>query len=210
MLDPRTICEPCGHTRDWHDRDVERARLGTDPPVERPCYREVGGTPCRCGGFRASGAIAVSALSGATRAPAPGVEIIRVAGLALLLVVLGLALLYAYRSQTPSVPEVSITQALQDIGAGRVKAVTIAGNRATLEFRDSAAHREQTTLPQPDTVLLPTVAQYNATNPSQAIDVRFVQDSQPLGVVGSIVLSLLPVLLIGGFFYYLMGVRRKP
>jgi ATP-dependent Zn protease len=134
----------------------------------------------------------------------------RVAGLAVLLVVLSLGLLYAYRSQTPSVPDVSITQALQDIGAGRVKAVTIAGNRATLEFRDSAAHREQTTLPQPDTVLLPTIAQYNAANPSQAIDVRFVQDSQPLGVVGSIVLSLLPVLLIGGFFYYLMGVRRKP
>jgi hypothetical protein len=29
------------------------------------------------------------------------------------------------------------------------------------------------------------------------------------GVIVPIVLSLLPVLLIGGFFYYLMGARRR-
>ena len=209
MLEPRAICETCGHTRDWHDRDAERARLGSDPPLERPCYREVGGAACRCGGFRESGAIAVSALSGATRGPAPGVAIVRVAALALLLVVLSLALLYAYRSQSPSVPEVSITQAVQDIGAGRVKAVTIAGNKATIEFRDIASHKEQTTLPQPDTVLAPAVSSYNAANPSQAIALRYEPGSQPIGVVGPIVLSLLPILLIGGFFYYLMGARRR-
>ena len=211
MLDPRAICETCGHTRDWHDRDAQRALLGSDPPVERPCYREVGGAPCRCAGFRESGTFATAAGSRAARSGgSPAAEIVRVAAVGLLLVVLGLGLLYAYRSQTPSVPEVSITQAMQDITAGRVKTVTIAGNRATLEFRDAPAHREQTTLPQPDTILLPTVAKYNAANPSQAVDVRFAQDSQPFGVVGPIVLSLLPVLLIGGFFYYLMGARRKP
>ena len=49
----------------------------------------------------------------------------------LLLVVMGLALLYAYRSQTPSVPEVDITRAIQDVNAGKIKTVTIIASNAT-------------------------------------------------------------------------------
>lgn len=209
MLDPRAICETCGHTRDWHDRDAERARLGSDPPVERPCYREVGGAACRCGGFRESGTLAMPMRSITTRGSAPGFAIVRAAAIAVLLVVLGLGLLYAYRSQTPSVPQVDVAQAIQDINAGRVRAVTVTGSAATMEFRDSPTHKEQTALPQPDTALAPAVANYNAANPSQAIALRYEQGTQPIGVVGPIVLSLLPILLIGGFFYYLMGTRRR-
>jgi ATP-dependent Zn protease len=138
------------------------------------------------------------------RSPAPGFEIVRVAVLVLLLVVLGLALLYAYRSQTPSQPEVDLSQALQDINSGRVRAITIVANKATLEFRDSPARKEQATLPQPDSVLAPAVAGYNATHPSQPIEIRYMQDGQTFGVIGAIFLSLLPVFLIGAFFYYLL------
>jgi hypothetical protein len=91
----------------------------------------------------------------------------------LFIIVLGLGLLYVYRSQTPSVPQVDIGQALRDINAGRVRAVTIAGNTATLEFRDSPAHKEQTTLPEPDTVVGPAVSTYNVAHPSQPIELRF-------------------------------------
>ena len=143
------------------------------------------------------------------RGSAPGLAIARFGLLALLLVFLGVGLLYAYRSQTPAIPEVDLTQAIQDINAGRVRAVSIVANKATFEFRDSPSHREQTTLPQPDAVLAPAVANYNAANPSQAIMLRYEQGTQPVGVVGPIVLSLVPVLLIGGFFYYLMGTRRR-
>jgi ATP-dependent Zn protease len=139
-----------------------------------------------------------------TRTSGSDASTVRVGILALLLVVLGLGLLYLYRSQTPSTPQVSITQAVQDIGAGRVSAVTIAGNRATLEFRDPRSGREQTTVAEPDTVLARAVSDYNASNPSRAVALTYQQESQPLGVVGSIVLSLLPVLLLGGIFYYLM------
>ena len=173
MRDARAICEACGHTRDWHDRDAVRARIHSDPSVERPCYREIGGAPCRCDGFRDSGTIAVSALSGATRGISPGLAIMRVAALGLLLVVLGLGLLYAYRSQTPSVPQVDVNRALQDINAGRIRAVIISGDEATLEFRDSPSHREQTTLPEVDSLLGPAVARYNAAHPSQPIEVRY-------------------------------------
>jgi ATP-dependent Zn protease len=129
--------------------------------------------------------------------------------LTLLLVVMGVALLYAYRSQTPSVPEVDVTQALRDINSGRVRAVTIAGTVATLEFRDSPAHREQTVLSNPDTVLARAVIDYNAATPSQPIELRYEQGGgQPIGVIGSVVLGLLPVVLIGGFFVYMMRTRR--
>ena len=144
------------------------------------------------------------------RTSAPGLELVRIAALVLLLIVLGLGLLYAYRSQAPAVPQVDLTQAVQNINAGRVRAVTIAGNKATLEFRDSPTHREQTTIPEPDTVILPAISSYNAANPAQAIELRYTDPSgQTVGVIASIVLSLLPVLLIGGFFYYTMGSRRR-
>lgn len=143
------------------------------------------------------------------RSSGPDFPLVRVGILALLLVVMGLALLYAYRSQTPSIPQVDVTQALRDMNAGRIRAVVVDGNRATFEFRDSPAHREQTTIPEPDTVLARAVSDYNAANPSQAIDLRYARDGQGTSVVGPIILSLLPVLLIGGIFYYLLMRSRR-
>jgi len=147
--------------------------------------------------------------SHATPGPAPRSRVLQNGILTLLLVVLGLALLYAYRSQTPVVPEVSLSQALQDVSAGRVRAVTIAMTRATLEFRDVTRGKEQTAVPDPDTILGRAISDYNAANPSQAIELRYTSESQPVSVIGSVILSLLPVLLIGGFFYYLMMKARR-
>ncbi|TMG56662.1 MAG: hypothetical protein E6H87_13285, partial [Chloroflexi bacterium] len=121
----------------------------------------------------------------------------------LLLVVMGLALLYAYRSQTPSVPEVEVTQAQVDINAGSIRGVTIVANKATLQFKDSDTHKEQTTVPEPDTIISKTVQDYNSTH-ADKVALKFQPDNQTFSVVGSIVLSLLPVLLIGGFFFYMM------
>jgi len=207
MLEARAICDTCGHTRDWHDRDAVRARLRTDPPIERPCYREVGGAPCRCGGFRESGSFAVPARSQGSLGAAPRSRVLQSGILTLLLVVMGLALLYAYRSQTPTVPDVDLPQALRDINAGQVRAVTIAGSKATLELRNGLT--ERTTVAQPDTILARAITEYNAANPSQTIELRYTSESQPVSVIESIILSLLPVLLIGGFFYYVMMKARR-
>src|SRR2546430_10660497 len=147
MLDSRAICDTCGHTRDWHDRDAVRARLRSDPPVERPCYREVGGAPCRCGGFRESGTFATPAGSQEKRGPEVRSRWLQNGILTLLLVVMGVALLYAYRSQTPSLPQVALSQALQDIGAGLVRAVTVTENGEPLELGENAAHTADDALP---------------------------------------------------------------
>jgi cell division protease FtsH len=115
---------------------------------------------------------------------------------------MGLALLYAYRSQSPSVPEVPVTEAIQDVNAGRVKSVTIVSNKATLELNNQT--KKQTTLPEQDQIFAKAINDYNNTNPAQRVELKYQTDSQTLSVVGSIVLSLLPVLLIGGFFFYMM------
>lgn len=63
------------------------------------------------------------------RTPAPELPILRVGLIAVLLVVMLLGLLYAYRSQTPSIPHVDVSGALQHINAGRIRAVVVAGKQ---------------------------------------------------------------------------------
>ena len=171
--------------------------------MERACYRRIGTQPCPCPAFRASEERVVPA-------PSATATILRNGVLTLLLVVMGLALLYAYRSQTPAVPTVSITEAISDVNAGRVTRLTIAGNRATLEFADGP--RKQTNLPDGaagDDPLTRAITAYNQANPARPVQLRYEQTESSFSVIGSILLSLLPVLLIGGFFYYAMNVARR-
>jgi cell division protease FtsH len=117
---------------------------------------------------------------------------------------MGLALLYAYRSQTPAIPIVAITQAVQDVQAGKVKTVTEISNKATLELTDGT--KEQTNLPDNSKTdpIQDAVTAYNTANPTRQVVLKYEEPSATFSVIGSILLSLLPVLLIGGFFFYMM------
>ena len=197
MRDPRSICAECGHVQSFHDRAAARALASADLTSERNCYREIGGAPCRCSGFRDSGEVAIAA-AGQTRA---GRSPLTAALLAVVLIVMGLGLLYAYRSQSPAVASVPLSQAVQEVSAGQVAKVTITGNRATLDLRSGDRH--QTTLPDRDEIFQKTLADYNLANPSRQIVIDYQQESASFAVIGSIFLSLLPVLLLGAFFTYL-------
>jgi len=194
---PRSICAECGHVQPWHDRDAARALQSSDLANQRHCYREVGGAPCRCSGFRDSGEVAIAA---ATQPPARRSPL-TAALLSVVLVVMGLALLYAYRSQTPALTTIPLSQAVQEINAGQVAIVTITSNRATLELRSGG--KQQTTLPDRDEILQRTLADYNNANPTRQIAVDYRPEDSSFTVIGSIFLSLLPVLLLGAFFTYL-------
>jgi hypothetical protein len=129
--------------------------------------------------------------------PSPGTPtagLIRVLLALVALMVLGLGLLYAYRAQTPAVPEVSLSQALTELQQGRVRAVTIEGNRATFNLIDGRT--EQTSVPLPPDLLVRAVAERNQADPAHPIDLRFSQTSQDFSVVGSIFLSVLPLLVL--------------
>jgi ATP-dependent Zn protease len=110
-----------------------------------------------------------------------------------LLIVLGIGLLYAYRSQIPAVPSASLAQVLSEIQDGRVRAVTIEGNRATVVLADGRI--EQTTISEPDTVLVRAVTDRNQADPAHQIQLRFSQTSPDFSVASSIV-SVLPLLLL--------------
>jgi hypothetical protein len=197
MRDPRSICAECGHVQSFHDRAAARGLPSGDVTNERSCYREIGGAPCRCNGFRDSGEVATTAVG----QPRAGRTVFTSALLAVVLVVLGLGLLYAYRAQTPAVVSVAMSQAIQEVNAGQVVKVTVTGNKATLELRGDGQH--QTTLPDRDEVFQKTLADYNTANPTRQIVIDYQQEAASFGVIGSIFLSLLPVLLLGAFFSYL-------
>ncbi len=115
---------------------------------------------------------------------------------------MGLALLYAYRAQTPSVAVVPLSQAITEINSGQVKKVTIVADKATLEL--SNGEKQQTNLPPRDEVFSKALVDYNTANQSRSIVIDYQTESATFSVIGSIFLSLLPVVLIGGFFFYMM------
>jgi hypothetical protein len=198
MRDSRSICADCGHVQSFHDRAAARSLPSADLTSERSCYREIGGAPCRCSGFRDSGEVATAAAG----QPRAGRSVATVALLTVVLVVMGLALLYAYRSQTPAVATIPLSQSIQEINGGQVKKVTIVANRATLEL-NSRAERQVTTLPDRDEIFQRTLAEWNTANPTRQIVIDYRPEDSSFTVIGSIFLSLLPVLLLGAFFTYL-------
>jgi len=124
--------------------------------------------------------------------------------LTLLLVVMGVALLYAYRTQDKGNAPIPLSTATTEVSTGQVKSVTIAGNKATLVLNDGAGTKQTTTLPDRDDTFIKSLQDYKAANPGKQFDYSVEEPNQSLGFVGSVLLSLLPVVLIGGFFIYMM------
>ena len=91
---------------------------------------------------------------------------------------MGLALLYAYRSQTPAVQSIEITKAIQEVQAGQVKKVTImtGANKATIELVANS-DKQQTNLPDKDEVFQKALFDYNTANPSRQITIDYQQES---------------------------------
>ncbi|MEK7860801.1 MAG: AAA family ATPase, partial [Chloroflexota bacterium] len=116
---------------------------------------------------------------------------------------MGVALLYAYRAQSPAAKEIDFSDALARVDRGEVSKISVSANKATLELRDGA-QRLQVQLPDRDEQLAKTVNDYNRANPTRAVALKYEQESATFGLIGSVLLSLLPVLLIGGFFIYMM------
>jgi hypothetical protein len=53
------------------------------------------------------------------------------------------------------------------------------------------------------------VTDYNTIAPEKRVTLTYQNDAPTFGILGSVLLSLLPVLLIGGFFYYMMQQARR-
>jgi ATP-dependent Zn protease len=115
------------------------------------------------------------------------------AGLALV-VLLGVGLLYAYRSQTPAPQPVSYTQALSDIQDGRVRSVVIEGQRATLTLTDGS--QRQALAPDNGDALARAITDRNRADPAHPIDIRYSPEAPGVGNVFPILVSLVPLLVL--------------
>jgi len=124
--------------------------------------------------------------------------------LTVLLVLMGVALLYAYRAQSPSAQVVSYDKAVSEIQSGQVKTVNLGTDAATLVKSDNST--ETVNIGANDGgAFQKLVVDYNATQaPSSRVTLNLTKESQTFGIIGSVLLSLLPVLLIGAFFVYMM------
>ena len=115
---------------------------------------------------------------------------------------MGVALLYAYRAQSPSAATVTITQAVEEIQSGQVSKIAISNGIASIDRKDGT--KQQVSVGDKNDIFQKTIYDYNAANPATKVDLSLPQESQTFGIIGSVLLSLLPVLLIGGFFVYMM------
>ncbi len=124
--------------------------------------------------------------------------------LTVLLVLMGVALIYAYRAQSPSAAVASYDKAVSEIQSGQVKTVNLATDTATLVKSDNST--ETVNIGANDGgAFQKLVVDYNATQPpSSRVTLNLTKESQTFGIIGGVLLSLLPVLLIGAFFVYMM------
>ena len=121
-----------------------------------------------------------------------GLSAAAVVAAVLLLLVLGIGLLYAYRSQSPAVATIGYSAALAAVHEGKVRSVAIEGGQATLTFVDGA--RQQANVPDNGQVLVQTISEYNRTNPAHPIDVTMNNGSGP--GFAPVLIGLLPMLLL--------------
>ena len=108
----------------------------------------------------------------------------------LLLVVMGVAALYAYSQKQTPADTVDYSKAVQEIQTGQVKSITttIGGNTAQIELKDGK--KQQTTISSPDN-FDKLVTDYNAAHPSpdQQIAYRPVQESQTFQWLGQLLIA---------------------
>jgi cell division protease FtsH len=121
---------------------------------------------------------------------------------------MGVALLYAYKAQTPAASTVGYSQAIDEVNSGQVKEVSISGTIATVTLNDGVSTKQIVNIgDDKDGLFKKAILDYNTANGNNAakrVNLVLPQESQTFGIIGSILLSLLPVLLIGGFFIYMM------
>lgn len=136
---------------------------------------------------------------------------LRIGLVAILLVLLGVALLYGYKVQSPAAEHIALSGAIAEVQQGRVRAITISADQAMIlladgrtQFVSMGEHSGE--------VLLGAVAEHDRGDPSHAIEVRYEHQAPMFGVgLAFAIAGLLPLLFIVAlilFAAYVMGRSR--
>jgi cell division protease FtsH len=125
------------------------------------------------------------------------------------LAVFGLALLWTYVVGENQAPEYTYSKLLQDASAKNIEQITMDGEKLTVKLKGETQTRDATAPPNADGVVLMnqvcSAAGYaNVDECSKNITFNPVQASAAGQWVGLLITALLPVLLIGAFFFFMM------
>src|SRR5258708_13529910 len=124
--------------------------------------------------------------------------------LTVLVVLMGVALLYASRAQSPSAAIVSYDKAITEIQSGQVKSIALSTGSATLVKTDNST--ETVNIGANDGgAFQKLVVDYNATQSSGSrVVLNLTKESQTVGIIGGVLFRLLPVPLIRAFFVHIV------
>ncbi len=124
-------------------------------------------------------------------------------GIVMLVLVVGtVALLYTWLIQTPNEPTVGYSQFLNDVGQGKVTEVVQTDQTLTVTLKDD---QYTTVVPSVLTDVYGDMeAAAKAGGTSLAVDIYKAEKAPDTSWLGLILTGLLPVILIGGFIFFMM------
>jgi ATP-dependent Zn protease len=133
-------------------------------------------------------------------------------GLALVVVVVlifSLALLWTYTTDGTDVPAYPYSQLLADAAAGNVETITQDGTQLTVTMRGEAEARFVTVASESINVYAEVCAAAGSPLGQCPIEYLVVEESAAGQWVGLLVTSLLPILLIGAFIFFMLRQAQR-
>ena len=132
-----------------------------------------------------------------------------------LLIVAALALLYAYRAQTPvaaptpAVPSVSVSEAIEELRNGRVKTITFDGDLATVELADGTRQRMVISGTADREAIGAAGAEYNRANPASPVSMQQVVDHVGQESNTLLLFFIVSIVLFGGLTALAVSSSRR-
>lgn len=147
-----------------------------------------------------AGPILAAAGGGTMQVPSRGPRIGLFTLVVVFLVFLVFGGLYAYRAQTPAVPQMALTQVISEIQAGNVQSIVVEDNNATVTLNDGAKQVAHVGGQQGQDLLTQAVMARNRTNATHVRLEYSTGSSNPLAPIllplSGLLLTLLPIALL--------------
>lgn len=132
------------------------------------------------------------------------------ASLLVVVALLGLAVLWTYLAAEPDLPSYPYSEMLADASAERVETIVQQGTQLTVTLRGTAEPRTvQVASDSVNVYAEVCAASGNAPGPSCPIQYEVVAPSETGQVLGYLISALVPVILIGAFFFFMMRAARQ-
>jgi ATP-dependent Zn protease len=133
----------------------------------------------------------------------------RLALVIVVVLIFGLALLWTYTTDDSEVPAYPYSQLLADAAAGKVEAISQDGTRLTVTLRGETEPHLVTVASESINVYAEVCGAVGSPLGQCPIQYAVVEESAAGQWVGLLITSLLPVMLIGSFIFFMMRQAQR-